>query len=284
MEELLSASAPLALQVAPGLCRRSAGDGHSCSWYHGVWQYFRLLGIVGSPWQQRVFFENSLGELAEAGGYDRVLITGASDYSMLALALHAYRQKKVTPEITVVDRCQTPLFLNNWFADRQAIAINTRAGDFLNYDAEEAFDVVCTHSFMGNFLPDRLNDLVASWRKQLRSGGKLVTVNRLRPAARGRQCFTPGQAENFLHRALAAGRLKQDGLGLSLETLTEWVSVYTSRYETYPLTSQDVLRDALQANGFVIDRFQLEDTSDGRSSGPSAADRAMRLSLVATRA
>ena len=36
-------SAPLALREARRLCLRDPENGEDCSWYHGIWQYLRLL-------------------------------------------------------------------------------------------------------------------------------------------------------------------------------------------------------------------------------------------------
>lgn len=47
LREPLLTSAPLARLAAPALCHRGADD--DCSWYHGYWQYLRLLGIVAAP-------------------------------------------------------------------------------------------------------------------------------------------------------------------------------------------------------------------------------------------
>jgi hypothetical protein len=277
MEELLYDSAPIALKIAPKLCSRGADKENSCAWYHGIWQYLKILGIVGSPWGQQEFFETNLQKFARTGDYKRVLISGASDYSMLALVLNAYRQEGIEPEITVVDRCETPLYLNRWYAEQKSTSIKTHAVNFLHYNRLEPFDLICTHSFMGYFSPDTRMALFANWQKRLRSGGKLVTVNRIRPYAKGRQGFSSSQAEDFHKKVQEAGRVYH------MEEIEQWASVYTSQYQTHPVTSQDEILKLLQANGFTLDSSHVEDTTRGNPSGPSVSRQAMRISFVATR-
>lgn len=283
MEKNLYESAPLALKSAPDLCYHSASKGHSCAWYHGVWQYFRILGIVGSPWKQHLFFEENLRHLARTGDYRKVLISGSSDYAMMAVVMEAFRQENIDPEITVVDRCETPLYLNRWYAERNAIKLQTHTVNFLEYSSNEPFDLICTHSFMGYFRPEERMSLFANWGKNLRSGGKLITVNRIRPGAEGPLGFSPSQAENFRKKALEAGKQKCKKLGITLETLEEWLSVYTERYSTNPVTSQEELFKLFRVNDFTLDHTHTEGTYGGETSGPSVPGQAMHLNLVANR-
>jgi len=283
MEELLFASAPLALEAAPSLCGRNRPSGESCAWYHGVWQYFRILGVVASPWMQLQFYESALSRLAAAGAFRRVLISGASDYAMLAVVQHAYRLASAVPEITVVDCCETPLLLNRWFAERQGISIDTWAGDIVDYCGSGPFDLICTHSFFGNFVPERRPAVVARWWELLRPGGKLVTVNRIRPGVQSRQGFTVDQAADFKNRLLAAGRQHETRLGISQEKLENWAAVYTARYCSYPVASLAYLDELLQVHGFSIDSLDPGEVPVCLPSGPSTAGQAMRARLVATR-
>ena len=51
-------------------------------------------------------------------GPRRVLISGAADYSILAYVLWACRENGLDAEVTVLDRCDTPLLLNTWYAEQ----------------------------------------------------------------------------------------------------------------------------------------------------------------------
>lgn len=43
-----------------------------------------------------------------------MLISGTADYSMLAHLLQAYRNVEAAVHVTVLDRCETPLYLCRW--------------------------------------------------------------------------------------------------------------------------------------------------------------------------
>lgn len=283
MEELLTESAPLAYKISRKLCHQGAKGQNSCAWYHGIWQYLKIFGIVGSPWSQHEFFTTNLRNCAKNGDFKRVLITGTSDYAMLALVLNAFHQEGCEPEVTVVDRCETPLYLNRWYALQKKIPIKTQAVNFLHYDSSVSFDIICTHSFMGYFAPDRRMALFANWQKHLRPGGKLITVNRIRPYAKESLGFSTSQAESFHAKVREAGLLHHKSLNLSLDELEQWASTYTRFYRTHPVTSPDEIVKLLQANGFRLTSTHLQDTSRGTPSGPSVADQALRISIVATR-
>ena len=72
---------------------------------------------------------------------------------------------------TVVDACETPLQLNLWYAARAGLEIRTQCSGILDYASPAAFDVICTHSFFGQFSRDERPRLVAAWHRLLRPGG-----------------------------------------------------------------------------------------------------------------
>jgi SAM-dependent methyltransferase len=281
-DRLLRESAPLALERASWLCHRGPEGHDACDWYHGVWQYFRLLGVVATPWMQRRFYERVLGELAAAGSHPRVLVSGASDYAMLALVLHAYAMRGAQPEVTVTDRCETPLFLNRWYAERHGVPIDTRAGDILEAGGG-SYDVICTHSFLGNFPPQRREELLSVWRRLLRPGGKLVTINRIRPGCTDEVRFSAGQGKAFRERVLRADEALPVALGIDARTLVRWADEYQARYNSWPIASAAELHALLERSGFVVERLEPGPGAAPGPSGPSVAGAALRLEVVASR-
>ena len=51
-QEPLQESAPLAHAFATDGCGTDPLSGSSCAWYHGTWQYLRMLGIGAAPGAQ----------------------------------------------------------------------------------------------------------------------------------------------------------------------------------------------------------------------------------------
>ena len=199
-EEPLAESAPLARRLAAEHCLKDATGGDVCGWYHGLWQDLRLIGFDASPGDQADFFQEAFALVARNPGRKRILISGAADYGILAHLLLACRRNAIEVDVTVLDLCPTPLHLNTWFADRLGLPITTVCADILEYEPEQTFDVICSHSFLIQFTAERRDLVVAKWRQMLASGGHLVAVNRVR-AASGPVFFTPEAARDFCEGA-----------------------------------------------------------------------------------
>jgi len=276
-EELL-ASAPLALAFGADNCWPGPGPAPTCCWYHGVWQYFRLLDLVATPWKQEAFFRGAFRGLAADGNYRRVLI-----YAMLALLLSAYREEGREPEVTVVDRCETPLFLNRWFAERHGLSLTTRVGDALRYEAEEPYDLICTHSFLGYFSPPQRQVLAAVWGKILRPGGRVVTVQRIRQGAAGRIGFSSEQAARFREKVRLGCRLWPEAWGLAPKELERRAEVYCRGYASHPVTSLPELLGLFGDQGFRVEGVSEEVEGSVTDGGPATPGQGGRVQLVLAR-
>ena len=99
------------VDAARRLCQRSNRREESCFHYHRLWPYLRRIGYRGSAWRHAAHYVNSYRAVARGGG-SRVLISGCADCSMLAHVVHAFRAEGVEPEVTVLDVCEAPLFIN----------------------------------------------------------------------------------------------------------------------------------------------------------------------------
>lgn len=279
----LRESAPLALAFAAEHCAPGPGPSPTCAWYHGVWQYFRLLDLVATPWKQENFFRAVFRELAVSGQYRRVLICGSSDYAMLALLLSAYREEGTDPEVTVIDRCETPLFLNRWFAGRQGLSLATSVGDALHHAAAAPYDLLCTHSFLGNFSPAQRTELLANWTRLLRPGGRLVTVQRIRPGATGRTAFSAAQAARFREKVREGCRAWPPDLGISPAELLARAELYCAGYASYPVSSRVELLDLFASHGFRVASVSEEAGGKVADGGPATPGQGGRVQLVLQR-
>src|SRR5690606_34048480 len=74
VEEPLAESAPVARELAARLCRVDPGSGESCAWYHGLWQFLRLMKLVTTPEHHADFYREALGKAAREGESRNVLI------------------------------------------------------------------------------------------------------------------------------------------------------------------------------------------------------------------
>lgn len=249
--EDLEQAAALARARAPELCRRDPGTGASCDWNHGLWPTLRLLGIVTEPAIHGEFLRSALAALP--GGHPRILLSGAADHALLAQALAAFPDR--VPEVVALDLCETPLMLSRWFAERAGVAIDTRASDILAFTDARAYDAVCTHAFLSYFDRAQRVALVAKWRALLRPGGKVITVNRLRPGCEPQWiAFSTDQVWAFRNRVEEAAKAR----GLAVPRLGRAAEVYAGRQAIFPLASADELRALFEEGGFDVESLTLD--------------------------
>jgi SAM-dependent methyltransferase len=242
-DEALEEAARLAREQAPSLCS-------GCDWNHGLWPTLRLLGLVTEPALHGAFLRPALAAVPGEG--PRVLLSGAADHALLAQVLAAYAGR--SPRITVLDICETPLMLNRWYAGRRGVAIETQRSDILDYEAAGAFDVVCTHAFLGNFDPPKRAALMRKWHSLLQPGGKVITVNRLRP---GREpqwvAFSVDQVWAYRARVEEAARAR----GLQVPGLGRAAEAYAGRQAMFPLGSAMELGALLREAAFEVERMAV---------------------------
>jgi SAM-dependent methyltransferase len=276
--------ATLARTIAPRTCRIDPETGERCDWYHGFWPYLRLLDVVGSPFRHARFFRTALAPLIETGDYGRVLVSGAVDYVMPAVAIDIYRGLGAPLDLTVIDVCETPLALCRWFAERRGVPLAAIASDILDYDRPESCDVICTHSFLGMFAPEPRRALVRRWHRLLRPGGVVATLVRLRPGAGAdRVGFTAGEAEAFV--AALVRKAEAVPLDLDRATLTSAGRAYVARQRPWRLRGIDEIDSLFRDAGFALDLLRQDDSerpSAGPASGPTARGGSYAL-IVARR-
>jgi hypothetical protein len=190
--ELLMESAPLMQQWSEQQCtgksdggmeewakdnRPDKAAGCDCAWYHGTWQYLRLLDMVAVPAWHRDFYNETLGDILKRKPDANVLISAAADYGMLAMLHEAMELASRSPKITIYDICKTPLRSCQWYADRHNINIENRCENLLTNPIPEApFDLIVTDEFF-TVLKTEYKPLISKkWKELLKPGGSVVTT------------------------------------------------------------------------------------------------------------
>jgi len=181
--ELLAECVPLAQQLAYAHCT-AAPQGRSCVHTHAAWPAARLVGLVASPSQDAPFWRDACSRIPAVGDRLRVLVSGAADHGIAEVALSALGSRSQSAEITVIDRCETPLKINQWYATRAGHVLETHCCDILAFDPDTRFDVVCSHGFIDQLAPDKWPLVIAQWHRLLRPGGIAIAINRLAPPDR----------------------------------------------------------------------------------------------------
>jgi len=282
--EPLDASAPLAWAEAPQRCYRNADTGDTCMWYHRVWQYLRLLGIISTVRTNTDFLTRTFRDLARTGQYRRALISATADYSMLAHLSDAYAREQQALDATVSDRCETSLFLNRWYAERFHLQLTTVCSDALEFRTDQRFDLICTHNFVGRFDTADRKGLIDRWHALLRPGGAVVTTQRIRPNSQpGVTSYAPDQARELSQRVVAAASVHPQ-VHVNLEELAEAVYEYAMRKSGHVIRTNDEITAAFTDAGFDValsDEGEGSAEREGDRPSSTAGKDTYRMRIVA---
>ncbi|MGH9203862.1 MAG: class I SAM-dependent methyltransferase, partial [Vicinamibacterales bacterium] len=233
----------------------------TCLWYHQIWQYLRLLGVISSIRTNTDFLIASFRACARTGNCRRVLVSATADYSMLAHVKSAYDEEQSALDATVIDRCETSLVLNRWYADRCGIVLATSRADVLEFTTANPFDMVCTHNFLGRFDRESRGRLVARWHELLRPGGVVVTTQRVRPGvATAPSTYTDEQVQRLIERVVTAVHARSEPLGVDTDALVHAVYEYAIRRSAHAIQTTREITDLFEAEGFDV---ESSDQGDG---------------------
>jgi hypothetical protein len=280
--EPLELSAALVRRLAPLLCRQETGASTTCEWYHGLWQDLRRFGLAAAPEHQAEFFHAAFERLSTRGRL-RVLIIGAADYSILAHVLWACQSTSLTADITVVDACATPLFLNKWYSEQVQQPVITVQSTVDAFRPSTPFDLICSHSFLGQFPAAARGQLLRTWVSWLAPGGALLTINRVRSEDAPEEIgFTPEQAAAFC--ATLDQRLEGSGMDpAEQDTIRDRSRIYVARRRAHRLTGPG-LTDQLVDAGLRIDscsEIPPGEFSSAKDAGPGRPDGARHACILA---
>jgi SAM-dependent methyltransferase len=286
VDEPLSESAQFARELADKRCVIDPISGETCAWYHGFWQYLRLLGVASGGHSS--FLMNAIYDFAHAGGGSRVLVSGTGDYSMPAHAIAAYRAAGQALDLCVIDRCPTPVALSQWYVQRVGANFSGVETDILQFTSDRSFDLIFTNSFLGYFAPHERGLLFSRWAALLRSGGRLILTNRIRPGQGDKpRGFTPAEADRLVAVVRDAATAHRGELGVDANDLAKCARRYAARFQSFPVDSANVVRRLLDDAGFVIEKLDVSvppaGTLDRGVSGPTMADNGHYIRVVATR-
>jgi SAM-dependent methyltransferase len=278
--------AAFAWELSREACTVDPASGQSCRWHHGLWPWLRALDLNTSPARFARFYRESLSAALRGRSAPRVLISGAADDEMLACVVEACADPKA--EIAVVDLCETPLALARRFARSRGLTLATSRGDVLHYVPREPVDVICTDSFLGQFSPLARDRLVSHWARLLRSGGSLITVNRLRPGANPEQRigFSEAQAHAFREVVLSSAARLPASVRPDAVELAREVERYARLQGAWPVRSADELAGMLARAGFELASLEVSPADDAAAheSAPTLAGGAPYARVHARRA
>ncbi len=265
--------------------RISATECAGCRNYHVAWPYLRSLGANGGGpefgWREQLA---ALAEAAAGRRHVRWFLAGSADAGQLAMVAEAMRaHPEATYDVTIVDRCATPLALCREHASAASIALDTVKGELENYVADDPFDIVIMHHTIV-FVPEaRCASFLKHASGWLAPDGHLVMTLSIDPP--GSPPPTPPNPavnawrERIIREAARDGELDlPEDIDIFIERTTSMRDpsrggARTHRAETY--------HAALAGAGLAVrsEMQLLPDPAYERAAGPLQRDRFM---LVAT--
>jgi SAM-dependent methyltransferase len=165
-QEDLPRLAAESFELAMRLCR-------SCGDMHALGPYIRLARGWGGVEPPSSPLPSRLTELI-AAGRKKVLIAGSQDTGLLALVARAGAERP--PEITVVDRCATPLELCRRRARHWNMPIETVQADLADLAMRDCFDIVLVHFTLHHISDERRADVLARLCQALHRSGRLLLL------------------------------------------------------------------------------------------------------------
>jgi SAM-dependent methyltransferase len=286
LEAAVAQSAPIAWRTASTSCYRDPETGETCADYHRTWQYLLLLGVRSSTHTDTPFLLDTFRALARRGNR-RILVSGSADYAMLAHILRACELEDAEPDVTVLDRCETPLILNRWYAARAGISIETIQSDAISFAASDPFDIVCTHSFVGWFSPKDRQRLLATWSGNLRPGGHVITTRRVREATcgEGRHAYDAEELQRFEETVRRAALARHDRLDVDADELLRAAMNDARTRVRYTTASSQELVSLFERSGLEVLVADTDASTPGSEDLPSGPIRGAgkRVRIVARR-
>jgi SAM-dependent methyltransferase len=145
----------------------------SCEHMHALWPYIRLArastGIEGASSRLDLILRELIAE-----GHRSVLIAGSQDTGLMALVARAAGTS--ASEITILDRCASPLESCRRLAKAWSLPIETMQQDLMNLEVENRFDIALVHGTLHYIPPDCRIDVLVRLRQALRPAGVLVLL------------------------------------------------------------------------------------------------------------
>jgi hypothetical protein len=252
LAEPMIRTAPLARELAYVLCAGNHVDTESCAWYHGLWQYLRILNVVSTPTWHSAWYFGAFAQSFAGNGRLRVLISGAADYSLLA-HLAWVRQMQAEPidlDVSVLDLCETPLVLCRWYGKLAGLNIWTVQEDIRTHIGE--YDLITSDAFLTRFRAEDRLAVLQAWSRLLAPGGQIVTTVRVEPRP------SDSALSGNLSAAARFGnevRRRAEQLRFMLDREPDEIAVdariYASRMTSYAYRASSQLRTDLIGSGLV---------------------------------
>ena len=161
--------ARLQMDLSDAMCSAACRD------YHATWPVLRAAGLVGGIDADRQPILDILGPLFRSN-VRRILIAGCADSALLSLVAGTI---PATSQITIIDRCPTPLAVCRHVAS-PGLPLTTLQGDLLTCEPDAPYDLIVCHSLLPFLGDTERRDLLRRFATWLSPAGSLILAVRLK--------------------------------------------------------------------------------------------------------
>ena len=246
ISEPLTQSATWLDTVAKWTCAQSGQS--SCDWYHGTWQYLRLLDLVSTPPWHASFFRKAMAEQSTDRTELRVLISGCADYSMYALA---HSQLSDSGMVTALDLCATPLMGISWYARHIGVPVpELLVANAIEHERPGFYDMIVSDSFLPRFPTNDLKKLLAVWYESLSPKGAVLTTVRLHQVGSNSKAQAAQRIDRWHQVATDARSWWPEVSDLRHDELIHRISVFMANQERNNFLDTSTLYKLFSEAGF----------------------------------
>lgn len=175
--EELAKTAPIIDEIAGSYCKPNTYGSQSCRWYHGSWQYLRLIDMVSSPDWHNSFYTHKIHIALTDPNRRKILVYGTADYGILEMIYSTMGKDSKLLDITVVDKCETPLRACKLYAESHGyeVKIVKVEEQLLNLNSNY-YDLIITDHLLTVVTEDQVPVIIDHWFKLLSPNGILLTT------------------------------------------------------------------------------------------------------------
>lgn len=208
----------------------------TCDWYHGTWQFLRLINMVATPpWYP--FYMDALGTILTNNPEANVLISAAADWGMLAQLHAAVEAVGARPKITLYDICQSPLTASRWYADVHGVSLDCACDNIITSAKMPlgSYDLIVTDEFLTVLKDDYKPMITARWLELLKPGGAVVTTAMIGgPTTPNLRDAFAARAKSRLHDSPWVSALTNMPADDLVASFTKFAKVHTRHMLTSP--------------------------------------------------
>lgn len=247
-------TAPIALDDVDAQAREGWRLGEQlctqCEGYHQTWGILRVASVMGGISNDEALLTPMLDDLVKPGHH--VFVAGSADAGLLQLVIASTSARPI--DVTVVDRCPSPIALIDRIAIPDGVTVDAHTADLTTLNEEGRFDLILSHSMLP-FVDDATRiAILRRFRASLTPGGRLLLVVRTAPLARNEA------GEEHRHAWLAMARDKLADMpeliafcGDSLDSRVEQTAASRTR-RAYAFKDTSEIVDTLSRGGFEVEQ------------------------------